>query len=243
MTHTVGEVARLAGVTIRALHHYDEIGLVVAGRTASGHRTYDTATLERLQQVMFFKELEFPLDTIKEIMADQAFDRQAALTQQRAMLFGKIERLRSVLDALDLALLAQEERITMSANEMFDQTQYEDEAKRLWGDTNQYRQSQQRTKGFGRQDWSDTLEEASKIAARFADLKRAGSDPDSPEALALAEEHRQHINRFYECSPSMHTALADMYVSDARFSDYWDNFEPGLSDYVNTAIHANSDGV
>ena len=131
----------------------------------------------------------------------------------------------------------------MSADEMFDQTQYKDETHERWGKTEQYRQSQQRTKGFDRQDWSDTLQEASKIAARFADLKRAGSDPESPQALALAEKHRQHINRFYDCSPTMHAGLADMYVADARFSEYWNKFEAGLSDYVHDAIHANSQGV
>ncbi len=240
MTYTVGEVARLAGVTIRALHHYDEIGLVMAERTAGGHRVYDTATLERIQQVMFFKELEFPLETIKEIMADPDFDRRAALTQQRAMLFGKIERLRSVLDAVDLAMIAQDEGITMSANEMFDHSHYEDEAKDKWGGTDRYHQSQQRTEGFDQEDWSETLEEASRIAGQFADLKRAGSKPDSPEAVTLAEDHRLHINRFYDCSPAMHVGLAEMYVADARFAEYWDKFEPGLSEYVIAAIHANT---
>jgi DNA-binding transcriptional MerR regulator len=244
VSYPVGEVARMTGLTVRTLHHYDEIGLVVPDRSGSDHRRYGTGHLEALQQVLFFRELGFPLDEIREIMNDPGFDRRSALVQQRSLVEGKLARLQRMIDAIDLALLAGDEGMTMDPDDMFDGFQppeWAEEAKQRWGDTEAYQESQRRTGRYGKREWAAIQEEAGDIARRFGDLKRSGAPADGPAAVATAEEHRHHIDRwFYPCSPDAHTGLGEMYVADARFSAYWDAFEPDLAGFVCDAIMANA---
>ncbi len=118
---TVGSVARLAGVTVRTLHHYDEIDLVVpSGRTESGYRTYGSAEVERLQEVLFYRELGFSLDTIREIIGQPGYSREAALEQQRKLLEEKADRLLSMVGAIDRAMLAQRTGVQMSSEDMLE---------------------------------------------------------------------------------------------------------------------------
>jgi DNA-binding transcriptional MerR regulator len=244
MNHTVGDVARLTGITVRTLHHYHEIGLVVPGRSAAGHRVYGSDHLESLQQVLFFRELGFPLTEIATIMQDPHFDRRAALMQQRSLLQGKAVRLQRMIDAVDLALLAHDEGMTMEPEDLFDgfrPHEYEAEAKERWGNTKSYRESQRRTARYGKKEWTAARAEGEDIARRFGDLLRTGTAPDSRRAAALAEEHRLHIERwFYACTREMHVNLGEMYAADSRFSAYWDGFESGLAAFVRDAIIANA---
>ena len=240
----VGEVAQRTGVTIRTLHHYDEIGLVAASRTATGHRRYGPAELERLQQVLFFRELGFPLEDIRQIMTDPVFDRRSALLQQRELVIGKAKRLEAMVDAIDLAILAIDEGETMTVDDMFgdfDPDEYAEEAKERWGDTDAYKESMRRTKSYTKDDWAAIKAEATAIAERLAEVKRSGAEPGSDAATDAAEAHRVHIDgRFYPCTKAMHRNLGEMYVQDARFTAYWDDFEPGLAPFVRDAIAANA---
>ena len=242
--YTVGDIARITGTTVRTLHHYDEIGLVAPDRDAAGHRVYGPGHLETLQQVLFFRELGFPLTEIREIMRDPSFDRRSALLQQRSLLEGRAARLQRMIDAVDLALLARDEGMPMEPEDLFDgfrPEDYEAEAKERWGHTGAYQESQRRTQRYGKREWTAAQEEAEDVGRRFGELLRAGVAPRSPEAAALAEEHRLHIDRwFYPCPPEMHVNLGEMYVADSRFAAYWDAFEPGLAVFVRDAIVANA---
>lgn len=240
MEYSVGEVARLAGITVRTLHHYDELGLVAAERSANGHRTYDRAALKQLQQVLFFRELGFHLDDIGRIITDPGFDRNAALERQRQLMIGKLARTREIVAAIEAAIEAEREGVTVKAEDMFggfDPADYEDEVKERWGNTDSHREAGRRTRQYTRADWAELKQESGAILESLADLLRAGTAPGAPAALELAEAHRLHIDRwFYPCSPRMHLALGESYVADPRFTAFYDEIEPGLATYLRDAI-------
>jgi DNA-binding transcriptional MerR regulator len=247
---SVGAIAGLAGVTVRTLHHYDEIGLVVPGeRTQAGYRLYGRRQVERLQEVLFFRELGFPLEQIKEIVGAPSYHRAEALRRHHALLERKAGHLRALLDAVDAALEAQKRGTTMTNEEMlevfgdFDPSQYEEEARQRWGDTDAYRESARRTAGYRKADWQQMGRDAQEINTACTALMAAGTPPDAPEARAVAEQHRAHISKwFYECTPEIHRGLGQGYVADPRFTKNIDKARPGLAAYMSAAITANAGG-
>lgn len=243
---TVGQVAGLANVSVRTLHHYDEIGLVrPSGRSGAGYRLYDEDDLERLQTVLFYRELGFKLDDIHTIVASDGFDRGTALREQRKLLAAETHRLERMIRAIDDAISAHEGGITMSDEAMFevfgDHTQdYHEEAEQRWGDTEPWRQSRQRTAGYAKADWHEVKDRSDAIMARIAAVYRSGAAPDSEAAMDAVEAHRLEINRFYDCSPEMQTHLGEMYVSDPRFTATYEALAEGLTVWVRDAIVANA---
>jgi DNA-binding transcriptional MerR regulator len=243
---TVGEVARLAGLTVRTLHHYDEIGLLVpAQRTNAGYRLYRRTEVERLQEVLFFRELGFGLEAIKEIVARPGYDRTSALLKQRELLEAKAERLLEMVDAVDVVVESERQGMAMNNEEMlevfggFDPTEHEAEARERWGETTAYQESARLTASYTRQDWEQIAREADEINDAFLALMEAGVPADSAEATALAERHRSHISKwFYECPPEIHAGLGAMYVTDARFTENIDKSGEGLARYLSDAIAA-----
>ena len=122
-----------------------------------------------------------------------------------------------------------------------DPAQYEAEVEERWGDTDAYRQSQRRTAAYTREDWLRIKAEAGDVERRFAEALRSGVAADSEQAMDVAEEHRQHISRwFYDCPPEMHAGLGRMYVEDERFTAHYEEIAPGLAQYVSTAVQANA---
>ena len=168
--HTVGEVAKLARVSVRALHHYDEIGLLPpSGRTESGYRLYTEIDLERLQQVLFFRELGFALEDVARILKDPLFDRRQALIAQRAMLVEKGERIKAAVALVNRTLDSLGKGTVMNAEEMFeggfDPAAHEDEANERWGKSDAYAESRRRTKGYTKEDWQRIRAEGDAITA------------------------------------------------------------------------------
>ena len=245
---TVGSLAVLAGVTVRTLHHYDEIGLIVpSGRTAAGYRTYSSAEVERLQEVLFYRELGFSLEAIREVMSRPEYDRAAVLEQQRYLLERKADRLFQMIDAVDRALAAHRNGVKMSNDEIlevfgdFDPAEYEEEAKERWGESDAYKQSAQRTSSYGKAEWQAIKDESEGIYRSFVELMAAGTPADDAQAMDLAEAHRAHISRwFYDCPVEVHAGLGQMYVADVRFQENIDKHGEGLSEYMAAAIAANA---
>jgi len=245
---TVGEVARLAGLTVRTLHHYDEIGLVVpGGRSDAGYRLYGRPEVERLQEVLFFRELGFGLDEIKEIVSRSGYHRTGALLRQRELLESRAERLLAMIDSVDTVIEAERQGMDLDNEEMlevfgdFDPAQHQAEAEERWGDRDAYAESARRTAGYTKQDWEQMGGEADDINQAMLALKDAGVAADSPEAMAVAERHRAHISKwFYECSPQIHSGLGAMYVADPRFTANIDKAGEGLAQYLSDAIAANT---
>ena len=246
--YTVGKVAELSGVTIRTLHHYDEIGLLSpGGRSASGYRIYEDSDIERLQQILFYRELGFDLKEISAIVDDPRTDALGHLRRQRKLLVERMERLGAMVDAIEYEMEARTMNIRLTPEERFEvfgefrPEDHAEEAERRWGETDSYKESQRRVSKYGKEDWQRLKAEEEEIRASLAAAFEAGLAPDSEEAMAAAEDHRQHISRwFYDCSYEMHRGLTDMYVSDERFRSNYDTQTPGLAEFIRDAAHANA---
>jgi MerR family transcriptional regulator, thiopeptide resistance regulator len=248
MAHTVGQVARLAGVTVRTLHHYDEIGLLSPQqRSPAGYRRYDEADLERLQQIRYYRELGFPLEEIAIILDDPGVDPAEHLRRQHRLVTARISRLQEVAAAIEFAMEAEKVGIQLTPEERFevfgdvDPDEHAEEADRRWGGSEAYRDAARRTSGYTKQDWLRHRAETEGWGARAVALLDSGAPAQSPAAMAVAEEHRALISRwFYECGYEIHTGLADLYVTDPRFTAYYERMRPGLAGWLSDAIHANA---
>lgn len=249
MSLTVSQVAKLAGVSVRTLHHYDEIGLLQpSGRSEAGYRLYEQPDLQRLQQVLFFKELGFPLEEITRIVRDPAFDLRAALLMQRRLLTERATRVQALIGAVDAALDSLEKGTVMTKEEMFevfgdfDPSKYEDEVQQRWGNTEAYKESARRTKRYTKQDWVRIKAEGEQIQRDLAAHLEAGHAPTDPAVLEVAERHRAYISRwFYPCSYEIHRGLGELYVNDPRFTENIDKLKPGLAAFTREAFRANAE--
>ena len=246
---SVGRVADLSGVTIRTLHHYDEIGLLSpGGRSDAGYRVYEDADLERLQRILFYKELGFTLKEISTIIEDPSTDAMGHLRRQRGLLAQRIERLNAMVDAIDYEMEARTMDINLTPEERFEvfgdfrPEDHAEEAERRWGETDSYKESNRRVSKYTKEDWLKLKAEGEEVETRLAAAFEAGLAPGSEEAMAAAEAHRQHISRwFYDCGYEMHRGLAEMYVSDERFRAHYDKRAPGLASFVREAVLANAE--
>jgi MerR family transcriptional regulator, thiopeptide resistance regulator len=247
---TVGRVAELAGVTVRTLHHYDEIGLVrPSRRTAAGYRAYSAADVERLRQVLVYRRLGFGLREVAEMVSDASADMVAHLRRQRELVAAQRDHMDALVAAIDKELEARVMGIGLTPQEQLEVFgtsrpggEWADEAQERWGSTDPYQESSRRASAYSIQDWRQVKAEADENTAAFAAALRAGSPASGPGPVDLAERHRQHICRnFYDCDYGMHRALATMYLADPRFASTYDGIEPGLAQYVHDAIGANAD--
>lgn len=246
--YTVSEVARLAGVSVRALHHYDEIGLLEPSeRSDAGYRLYARRDLDRLQEILFFKELEVPLEDIGVLLSGGALDRRAALELQRDLLRQKAVRLEAVIASVDRALESERTGIQMDKGEMFevfgdfDPAEYEDEVQERWGETDAYKESARRTATYTKADWERFKQESEEIGLALAAAMDTGLPADSAEAMDAVERARLQIDTwFYPCSHEMHNNLAEMYIADPRFTATYEKQRVGMAQYVHDAIIANS---
>ncbi|MFE2287711.1 MerR family transcriptional regulator [Streptomyces sp. NPDC059443] len=248
MSYSVGQVATFAGVTVRTLHHYDEIGLLSpSGRSHAGHRRYDDADLDRLQRILFYRELGFPLDEVAVLLDDPESDPREHLRRQHALLTDRIDRLQRMAKAVEHAMEAKKMGINLTPEEKFevfgdkDPEQYAEEAERRWGGTEAYAESQRRVATYTKEDWQGIQDEVADWSARYAALMEAGEPADGEAAMDMAEEHRRHIDeRYYDCSYEMHTCLGEMYVADERFKEFYDSMRPGLAEHLRDSIMANA---
>lgn len=247
-TYTVGRLAELAGVTVRTLHHYDEIGLLSPSeRSEAGYRLYGPGDVGRLRDILTYRELGLALDEIAAIL-DEAADPRARLARQRELLIARMERLDAVVDAIDNEMealtmgikLTPEERLEVFGD--FDPDAHAAEAEERWGDTEAYRTAARRTASYTKEDWLRIRSETDDVEAGFAAAMAAGAPSDSERAMDLAEEHRALISRwFYDCPPAMHARMTRMYVDDPRFTEHYERRAEGLAAYVHAAAVANAE--
>jgi DNA-binding transcriptional MerR regulator len=241
---TVGAVATLTGVSVRTLHHYDHIGLVMPSvRTPAGYRGYTDADIERLHLVLVYRSVGMPLDEIRSLLDDSNADVLEHLRRQHELLLEQAEQLQHTIKAVEELMNAHRDGIQLTAEEQVEifgttafSEEYAAEAEQRWGSTDAWKQSQQRVSRFSKQDWLDIKAEGDALLDALAQAKRDGVQPGSAEANALAARHRASIERFYDCGDEMHRCLAEMYVADERFTRYYDDVEPGLAQFVRDII-------
>ncbi len=242
MPFTVKSVAELAGISVRTLHHYDAIGLLrPASVSEAGYRQYSDADLERLQQILFFRELDFSLQEIKQILDRPDFDRRDALLTHRKLLREKQTRLQAILRSVDQTLEAMERGETMEKDAMFEVfndpklKEYQEEARQRWGGSDAYAESERRTRAYGKQDWVAIKAEMEAVTTGIAGVM--GQDPGSPEVQAKVGAWFELINqRFYTCTPEIFRGLGEMYVADPRFTATYEKVKPGLAEFLRDAM-------
>ena len=248
---TVGAVARLINVSVRTLHHYDQIGLVAPSeRTSAGYRSYTAADVERLHRVLTYRELGLPLEEIATLLDDPHADEVAHLRRQRELIGERIGRLQQIATAIDKMMEAHTMGIQLTPQQQreifgtdWPGQKYAAEAEQRWGDTDAWRQSQRRAASFTEADWRRIKAEGDALEADIAAAMTSGVAPGSPHANKLAERHRASVQRFYDCNAEMHSGLAEMYLADPRFREHYEAIAPGLAQYVHDVIIANTDNT
>ena len=248
MGYTVNQVAQLAGVTLRTLRYYDKIGLLTPStRTQAGYRIYSPEDVDRLQQILFFRELDFPLARIIEILNNPAFDRCDALKMQAENLEKRAEKYLKLSQLARETLISLERGNKMAQKDMFkgfdhekmmeEQKQYETEVKERWGNTEAYRVSKARSANYTKEDWEHISKTQMQNLKDLCDLYNAQVPHDDPRVQDVVDRSRKFISdNFYECSLEALSGLGQMYVADERFTEYYEKFAPGLAAYYNDAI-------
>jgi DNA-binding transcriptional MerR regulator len=249
LSYSVGRVAELAGVSVRTLHHYDRIGLLSPGsRSGGGYRLYDDGDLERLGQILLYRELGFSLDDIAAIVDDPNADPSAHLRRQHALLQDRIERLGRMKAAVEREMEVRQMGISLTPEERFEvfgdfrPEDYDQEVERRWGHTDAYKESRRRVAFYSKDDWATLKAEAEAIERDVVDVMQSGAPANSEMAMDAVERHRRHISRwFYDCSREVHAGLGEMYVSDARFRTRYEAIAPGLAEFIRDATRANAE--
>ena len=246
MKMQIKEFAKLTGVSVRTLHYYDEIGLLKPALVdaQNGYRFYDENSLLRMQEILFYRELDFPLKSILEILSSPDYDKQKALAEQRKLLELKKERLERIIDALDGATKG---KVTMTAFDNSDyetaRKQYEVEAKQRWGETDAYKEHEQKTADYSKDKWQTVNDGLMVIFAKFAKCKKNGNTTDSKETQALVKELQTYITEnYYTCTKEILAGLGQMYVADERFKQSIDKNGDGTAEFVSKAIESYING-
>jgi MerR family transcriptional regulator, thiopeptide resistance regulator len=241
--YTVSRLAEMAGVSVRTLHHYDEIGLLrPAARSAAGYRLYGERDLLRLQQILFFRELDFALDDIRRILDDPAFDPLAALENHRQMLLERAARIGRLLTTIDRTISK------LTENDMDDKVtdeelyagftaeqreRYEREVREQY-DPELVAESNRRARNMSRAQWQALREEGEEVHLALAGLM--DRPPDDPAVQALIGRHYAMMNQFYPVSAEIYRGLGQLYISNEEFRAFYDKVRPGLADFLQPAM-------
>lgn len=232
MKMQIKEFAELTGVSVRTLHYYDEIGLLKPSEvdTQNGYRFYDEKSLERMQEILFYRELDFSLKTIMQILSSPDYDKQQALSRQRQLLIAKKERLEQLIVAIDNV----EKGKSFMKNNEYEKlkNKYAEEVKQRWGNTDAYKESESRNTDFSK---SAALLDA--VFEEFAELNRSSILPDDEAAKVQVERLQQCItDNFYTCTNEILAGLGQMYVADKRFKTNIDKHSEGTAEFVSACI-------
>ena len=235
MKMLIKDFAKACGVSVRTLHYYDEIGLLKPSFVDewTGYRYYDENSLLRMQEIMFYRELDFSLKNISQIISSPYYDKEKALSQQKKLLVLKKERLEKLILSIDDAMKG---KVVMNAFDNSEFEKYKDEAKEKWGNTTAYAEYSEKSKNYGKDKFSSISGEMAEIFGKFNRAMK-NSDADSDEAQALVKELQDYItNNFYTCTKEILSGLGQMYVYDERFKNNIDKAGEGTAEFVSEAI-------
>jgi DNA-binding transcriptional MerR regulator len=239
--YTVSQLAQMAGVSVRTLHHYDHIGLLKPSRqTEVGYRLYERQDLLRLQQILFFKELELPLREIQNILDDPKSDQIESLKDHRQRLQGRMARMARLLKTIDKTIQRlTEDDMTLTDEELYEGftpqqiERYEREAREMY-DPKLVQEAERRVRSMSRAQWNAVKEEGDQVTRAITEL--AGRAPDEPEVQALIARHHAWIERFYPAPAEIYRGLGQGYAEHPDFRAFYDNYRPGLADFMQAAM-------
>lgn len=237
---TVKEVSSLTGVSIRTLHYYDSIDLLKPAQvTESGYRLYDDTALERLQSILLFRELEFPLKDIKKILSSPDFDREKALDQQIELLELRRKHIENLISLARETKQIHTNGVKTLDFSAFDTTKIEEysaQAKAMWGDTDAYKEYEKKTEGKGAEEMSDTAKELMLIMAEFAPFRNCSADDEQVQSL-VAKLQGFITDNFYTCTPEILHSLGQMYSGGGSMTENIDKFcGEGTAAFITQAI-------
>ena len=241
------DFANLTGVSVRTLHYYDEIGLLRPSHVdeKTGYRYYDEASLERMQQILFYRELDFPLKTILRIVSAPDFDKQKSLRDQKQLLKLKKERLERLIHALEEAERGETINMSIFDNKELEakREEYAKEAEARWGQTEAYAESQKKTAAYGKEKWSDLQEGMSDLIRKFGNAMTQGATPTDEEVQGLVQQWKDFISaNYYTCTNEILAGLGQMYVADERFKQNMDREQEGTAQFIADAIKIYCEG-
>ena len=232
----IKEFADFTGVSVRTLHYYDEIGLLMPAFVdkTTGYRFYDEKSFLRMQEILFYRELDFSLKAIREILSSPNYDKSKALNEQKQLLTLKKERLERLISAIDGAVKG-ENVMTAFDNSEFEK--YKVEAQEKWGNTSAYKEHTEKTKNYSKQKWDTLAKDMDCIMADFAVCMKNGETSDSDEAQSLVKKLQNHITEnYYLCTNEILSGLGQMYVQDERFKNNIDKHADGTATFICEAI-------
>lgn len=241
--YTIKQLAELAKISVRTLHYYDQINLLKPGgrRDNNNYRYYSQAELYRLQQILFYKELDLPLAEIKKILDNPQFDQVKALQKHAQQIKNKIERLKKLETTITKTINKFNHNHTMTDQEIyegFDPEQakaYRAEAAERWGE-DKVQASEQKIKKMGREQFAKVKAEGHELTESLASALRDRQDPGSAEVQELIKRYQQHLSNFYEVTKEIYLNLGKMYVDDPRFTAHYNKYEPDLAEFIYEAI-------
>lgn len=236
MKMMIKEFAKFTGVSVRTLHYYDEIGLLPPAFVDinTGYRYYDENSLLRMQEILFYRELDFPLKSIIEILSAPDYDIKKSLKEQKKLLIIKKERLERLISSIDDAMKGAN-IMNVFDNSKFEK--YKSEVKEKWGKTEAYKEYEKKTKNYSAQHSKDIADSLDLIMKEFSACLKNSAAPDSDEAQCLVKKLRNHINdNYYHCTDEILSNLGQMYVADERFKTNIDRHADGTAEFICAAI-------
>ena len=241
MKYTINQLAKLANISVRTLHHYDDIGLLSSLRDSKNqYRIYNEDDLLKLQQILFFKELDFSLPDIKKILESKDFDIAQALKDHKQMIFLKRNRLDALIKTIDKTINKVTKKKFMKDEELYDSFTKEEmeelaaEAKERWGNTAAYKESEQKMRNMTKEKMDLIKKEGDEILKIGASL--IDRDVHNKEVQDLILKHYKHLSNFYTPNPEMYKGLAEMYIGDTRFKEHFEKYHPKLPQFMHDAM-------
>lgn len=236
MKMQIKEFAAAVGVSIRTLHYYDEKGILKPAYVdkQTGYRFYDENSLLRMQEILFYRELDFSLKSISEILSSPDYDKTKALTGQKKLLILKKERLERLISAIDGAVRGEN---IMKAFDNSEFQKHKAEVKEKWGNTDAYKEYEEKTKSYSSDKQNSLTDEMNRIFSEVAVCLKNGNTPDSDEAQNLVKTLQNHITEnYYNCTNEILAGLGMMYVADERFRNNIDKHASGTAEFISKAI-------
>ncbi|MFD7970913.1 MerR family transcriptional regulator [Streptomyces clavifer] len=242
---TVGQVSARLGVTVRALHHWDEIGLARPSlRTAAGYRLYTAGDLERLHRVVVYRELGLGLDRIQTVLGGSTADVPGALRAQRKQVAARIDRLQQLSAGLDRMIDAHERGVLLSIEQQAAifgpqwNPEWFTQARKRYGRTTQWLQYAEGSASRGPEEWQGVADSIAAFDRALVDAMDAGVTPGSPEANQLVERHREVFASFFPLTRQMQVCLGRKYEADPGFAAHYDGIGAGLATWFRQIIDA-----